>query len=103
MIARISKKLTGENWFAKAEQRENIIDERNKSGKINILMDSLFKAKEDGDYEEFKHLVAEMFLEEEGNYFYIRKLFESNVSKEDLIKEIDGNNCYSVCVLLDVI
>jgi len=103
MIARISKKLTGENWFAKLEQRENIINERNKSGEINVLVDSLFKAKEDGDYETFIKIVAEIFLEEEGNYDYIRKLFESNVTKEELVKEIDGENCYCVCKLLDVI
>lgn len=103
MIARISKKLIGENWFAKLEQRENIINERNESGEIKILVNSLFKAKEDGDYETFIKIVAEIFLEEEGNYDYIRKLFESNITKEELIKEVDGENCYCVCKLLDVI
>lgn len=103
MIVGLNKKLTGENWFAKAELRQNIIDERNKSGEINVWMDRLFKAKENGDYKEFTHLIAEIFLDVEGDFFYIRRLFESDITKEELVKEIDGNNCCSVCILLGVI
>lgn len=103
MIVGLNRKLTGKNWFAKAEQRQNIIDERNKSGEINVWMDRLFKAKEDGDYKKFTHLIAEIFLDIEGDFFYIRKLFESDITKEELVKEIDGNNCCSVCILLGII
>lgn len=103
MIARLSKKLTGENWFVKVEKRQNIIDERNESGEIYNLIDSLFKVKENGDYENFKQLVADIFLEEEGDYFYIRKLFNSDVLKEDFVKEINGKCCCSTCIFLGII
>lgn len=103
MIAKLSKKLSGRNALDKLGQRRSIILDRNMTGEINILVDSLFEAKDNGDYDKFKYLVAEIFLEEEGDYDYIRGLFRSDVSKEDLIREINGNNCCSVCVLLGII
>lgn len=103
MIARISRKLKGDTWFDRLDERQRIIDERNQTGEINVLVDLLFKAKEHGDYEIFNEIVSEIFLEEVGNYFYMRKLFESDFSREDFIREIDGENCCCVCKLLRVI
>lgn len=103
MIARISKKLKGDTWFDRLDERQRIIDERNRTGEINVLVDLLFKAKEHDDYETFNEIISDIFLEEVGNYFYIKRLFESDFSREDFIKEIDGENCCCVCKLLRVI
>lgn len=111
MMIKLSEKTNLEGTFLqRGRKRHEIMKKTIVTGEVYNKVDRLFIAKESNDFDAFRDiLLDELFLELNGNWWYVKKLFNSNITKQQFLDEYNISktdicvNSVEICICLGVI
>lgn len=111
MMIKLSEKTNLEGTFLqRGRKRHEIMRSIIITGEVNDIVDRLFIAKESNDFDAFRDiLLDELFLELNDNWWYVKRLFNSDITKQQFLDEYNISktdicvNSVGLCIRLGVI